>query len=180
MALDQIMKRVTKGEIESRHTYTDAKISGCVYTPDQSHWDFVSDVMRRYIVTNPLHAEEYKMVTQFEAEVIRMCCNMYKGDNKTCGLISSGGTESIILAVLAYKEIAKERGVTEPNMVMSNTAHAAFDKAAFYFGVELRKVPITKDYRCDFKALKAQVDSNTIMLVCSAPEYPYGNYDPCP
>jgi sphinganine-1-phosphate aldolase len=55
-------------------------------------------------------------------------------------LVTSGGTESIILALLAYREIAAERGVKTPNIVMSNTAHAAFDKACFYFGIELRKV----------------------------------------
>lgn len=72
------------------------------------------------------------MVTQCEAEIIRMCCNMYNGDKNTCGLISSGGTESIILAVMAARERAKERGVTQPNMVMSQSAHAAFDKASFF------------------------------------------------
>lgn len=136
--------------------------------------------MGRYVVTNPLHADEYSTVTQCEAEVIRMCCNMYNGDKNTCGLISSGGTESIILAVMAARERAKERGVTKPNMVMSNSAHAAFDKASFFLQVELRKVPVTKDQRCDFKAMKAQIDSNTILLVSSAPDYPYGNYDPAP
>lgn len=136
--------------------------------------------MGKFVVTNPLHSDEYKMVTQCEAEVIRMCCNMYNGDKNSCGLISSGGTESIILACLAARERARERGVTVPNMVMSNSAHAAFDKAAFLLNIELRKVPVTKDYRCDLKAIKAQIDSNTILLVSSAPDYPYGNYDPAP
>ena len=62
-----------------------------------------------------------------------MVANMYNGDDKSCGLMTSGGTESILLACLSYREKAKERGVKNPNMVMNNTAHAAFDKAAFYF-----------------------------------------------
>lgn len=61
-----------------------------------------------------------------------MVCTLYNGDDKSCGLLSSGGTESIILACLAYREKALKRGVTQPNMVMSNSAHAAFDKAAFF------------------------------------------------
>ena len=65
-------------------------------------------------------------------------------------------------------------------MVMNNTAHAAFDKAAFYFQIELRKVQLTKDLKTDFKAWNKQIDSNTIMLVASGPDFPYGNFDPTP
>ena len=130
--MDQIMERVEQGERDSKVCYDQDRISGCVYIADQGHWDFVNNVMGKYVVTNPLHSDEYKMVTQCEAEVIRMCCNMYNGDKNTCGLISSGGTESIILAVMAAREREKERGVTQPNMVMSQSAHAAFDKASFF------------------------------------------------
>jgi len=63
---------------------------------------------------------------------------------------------------------------------MSNAAHAAFDKAAFLFQIEMRKVPITSDYKCDFRAMKRRVDSNTVALVSSCPEYPYGTFDPTP
>jgi len=68
-----------------------------------------------------------------EAEIVRMVANLYNGDRESCGLVTSGGTESIVLAILAYREIASKRGVKNPNIVMSNTAHAAFDKACFYF-----------------------------------------------
>jgi len=79
-----------------------------------------------------------------EAEIIRWTCNLYKGDKNSCGIVTSGGTESIILSILAYREKARvERGVTKPNIVLSNTAHAAFDKGGFYLGIEVRKVPVT-------------------------------------
>lgn len=61
---------------------------------------------------------------------------------------------------------------------MSETAHCAFDKGGFYFGIEIRKVPITKDFKCDVAAMMKAMDSNTICLVASAPEYAFGNYDP--
>lgn len=136
--------------------------------------------MSGYIITNPLHADEFKTVTMMEAEIIRMIANMYNGDSKACGSLTSGGTESILLACLAYREKAKERGVTKPNMVMSNSAHAAFDKAAFYWQIELRKAPVTKDCRADVRAMKKLIDSNTICLVTSSPDYPFGNFDPAP
>jgi sphinganine-1-phosphate aldolase len=110
--------------------------------------------MSKYIVTNALHVDEFKSVSQMEVEIIRMIANMYHGDDKSCGMMTSGGTESILLACLAYREQAKERGVKYPNMVMNNTAHAAFDKAAFYFQIELRKVQLTKDLKTDMRAWK--------------------------
>jgi len=65
-------------------------------------------------------------------------------------------------------------------MVMNNTAHGAFEKACFYFQIEVRKVQLTKDLKTDLKAFKNQIDSNTIALVSSSPEYPYGTFDPLP
>jgi sphinganine-1-phosphate aldolase len=61
---------------------------------------------------------------------------------------------------------------------MSETAHCAFDKAAFYFGIELRKVAITTDFQADLAGIKRNIDSNTICLVASCPEYAFGTYDP--
>jgi len=69
-------------------------------------------------------------------------------------LLTSGGTESILLAVLAYREKAAERGVKNPNIVMSNTAHAAFDKACFYFNIELRKVQQTPELTVDMREIR--------------------------
>ena len=68
--------------------------------------------------------------------------------------------------------------MTHPNIVCSETAHCAFDKSGFYLGIEIRKVPITKDFCADLQGFKRLIDSNTICLVASAPEYAFGNYDP--
>lgn len=114
-----------------------------------------------------------------EAEIIRWTLDLYKGDENTCGIVTSGGTESIILAILAYREQGLiERSITKPNIVCSETAHPAFDKGGHYLGVEIRKVPLLKNFMADVKAMKRQIDSNTICLVASAPEYPFGNMDP--
>jgi sphinganine-1-phosphate aldolase len=152
-----------------------------VYHPEDKHWDFVCDIMRQYIVVNPLHCEEFLPVTQMEAEIIRMVCNLYKGDSSTCGIGTGGGTESILLGMLAHREWAKnERGVVYPNIVVSETAHVAFEKAGFYFGIEVRKVPVNADLSANVAGMKKQIDSNTVCLVASACEYPFGNIDPVP
>lgn len=107
-----------------------------------------------------------------------MTLELYNAPKESCGITTSGGTESIIMAMLAYREWGlKTKGITKPNIVMSHTAHAAFDKACHYFHIECRKVP-QKNMRFDMKAYEKQIDKNTICLIASAPEFPFGNMDP--
>lgn len=80
--------------------------------------------------------------------------------------MTSGGTESIILACKAYRDYAREvRGIKRPNIVLPKTAHAAFDKAAQYFNIRLRYVPVdNKTYEVDMKAFQRAINSRTIMV----------------
>ncbi len=99
--------------------------------------------MKLHIVSNPLHEVEFKFIGQLEADIISCVIDLFNGkkEDGACGLTTSGGTESIIMAVLAYREYFKKtKGITKPNLVMSHTAHAAFDKACFYLSIEMRKV----------------------------------------
>lgn len=110
-----------------------------------------------------------------------MTLNLYKGDENTCGLATSGGTESIVTAMLAYREQGRiVKGITRPNIVVSSTAHPAFGKGGFYLGIEVRKAQITKNCKADVSAMRSQIDSNTVAIVASCPEFPYGSYDPLP
>lgn len=80
--------------------------------------------------------------------------------------MTSGGTESIILACKAYRDYARDvRGIKKPNIVLPRTAHAAFDKAAQYFNIRLCYVPVnTKTYEVDMKAFRRAINSRTIMV----------------
>lgn len=109
-----------------------------------------------------------------------MVASMYNGDQNVCGILTSGGTESNLLACLAYREFGLKKGITKPNIVMSRTAHASFDKAGFYFSIEIRTIPIGKNLRMDFDKFKRAIDSNTVALICSGPDWPYGTFDPVP
>lgn len=171
---------MTKGSDYCRKTYKDGgHISGAVYIGDDSHWSFINSVMNMYVTTNPLHIHEFMPLTTMEAEIIRMIANLYKGDENSCGIGTSGGTESILLAILAYREQGRiEKGIRKPNIVACETAHAAVDKACFYFGMEVRKAPVKKDLSMDVHAMSKLIDSNTVLIYCSGPEYPFGMYDP--
>ena len=108
-----------------------------------------------------------------------MTLDLFNGDQDACGLTTSGGTESILIGMLAYREWGKARGIKNPNIVATNTAHAAFDKSCFYFGIELRKVA-HKDFLADIEGMRKLIDKNTVCLIASSPDYAFGNYDPVP
>jgi sphinganine-1-phosphate aldolase len=99
------------------------------------------------------------------------------------GTVTSGGTESILLAMKAYRDRASARAgprrrLTRPEVVAPATAHVAFDKAAQYFGIRLVRVPVGADYRADVRAMRRAVTRGTVALVGSAPTFPHGVIDP--
>ena len=79
--------------------------------------------------------------------------------------------------MLAYREMGRKRGITKPNMIVSETAHAGFIKGAYYLGMELRSIP-QRNMRLDIEGFRREIDSNTVAIVGSAPDFPFGNYDP--
>jgi glutamate/tyrosine decarboxylase-like PLP-dependent enzyme len=99
--------------------------------------------------------------------------------NEICGTVSSGGTESILLAMKTYRDWAREtKGITEPEIIIPTTAHAAFVKAGDYFGMKTIRIPVGPDFRADVAATEKAVTKNTIALVGSAPPFPHGLVDP--
>jgi glutamate/tyrosine decarboxylase-like PLP-dependent enzyme len=99
--------------------------------------------------------------------------------NEIVGTVSSGGTESILLAIKTYRDWAREtKGISAPEIIAPVSAHAAFDKAAHYFNVKLVQIPLRQDMRADVAAARRALNPNTIALVGSAPCFPYGVIDP--
>ena len=157
--------------------------SGAVYHGGQDHIDFLNEVYALNSQANPLHPELWPSAVKYEAEVVAMTASMLGGGEdgveSVCGTISSGGTESILLAVRTYRDHARaERGVTEPEIVVPVSAHAAFDKAAHYFGVRLVPVRLTEGFKADVAAAEEAITRNTVALVASAPGFPHGVIDP--
>jgi sphinganine-1-phosphate aldolase len=178
-------------QLEHRR-WQDGFASGAVYHGDPSHIEFLNEVYALNSQANPLHADLWPSTTKYEAEIVAMVAAMLHGGPAVeadgpapapaadaCGTVSSGGTESILLAMKAYRDRARaERGVVRPNMVVPVTAHAAFDKASQYFGIESRKVPVADDMRADVTAARDLVDDDTAVMVGSAVQFPHGVIDP--
>eukprot|EP01089_Gocevia_fonbrunei_P009253 TRINITY_DN2134_c0_g1_i1.p1 TRINITY_DN2134_c0_g1~~TRINITY_DN2134_c0_g1_i1.p1 ORF type:complete len:538 (+),score=100.19 TRINITY_DN2134_c0_g1_i1:115-1728(+) len=152
------------------------------YTYDTNidqHFELLVKVYEMFAHENALNPVVFPALRKFETEVLAMSANMLGGDSDTVGTMTTGGTESILMALKCYRDLAlKERGITHPEVIVPATIHVAFDKAAHYFGLKLVKVPIGSDLRADVKAMEKQINSNTILLVGSAPQYPHGVIDP--
>ena len=131
---------------------------------------------------NGLNPMAFPSLKKFEAEVVAMTASLLGGDEGTAGNMTSGGTESLLMAVKTAREWARSTrpAITQPEMILPATAHPAFDKAAHYFGVKAIHVPVAADFRADIDAMRAAITPNTIMIVGSAPSYPQGVLDPIP
>lgn len=128
---------------------------------------------------NGLNTEAFPSLRTMQNAVIDIVQEWVRAPDGAAGFMTSGGTESILMAVKAARERGRtERGITRPNMVLPRSAHAAFEKAAHYFGVESRRSAVSADWRADVDALADLIDENTVLIVGSAPQYPQGVIDP--
>ncbi|XP_037947472.1 sphingosine-1-phosphate lyase-like [Teleopsis dalmanni] len=175
----QILQLVDEHLKISRYDWRDGRVSGAVYGFKEELVEIITQVYGKASYTNPLHPDIFPGVCKMEAEVVRMACALFHGNKDSCGTMTTGGTESIILACKAYRDFAREnKGITKPNMVVPKTAHAAFDKAAQYFNIHINYVNVNPETtEVDLKAMKRAINCNTILLVGSAPNFPYGTMD---
>ena len=160
------------------------KVSGTMYCGDHEHYDFLADAFGMFAHVNALQRDMCPSQTKFEGEVIAMALDLMHADAVTdaqpAGLVTTGGTGSILHALVAYREHAREtRGVTRPNFVKPETGHAAFDKGCHLFGIELRTAPVDPyTTLADTDAVADLVDDQTIAIMGSAGNYAYGTIDP--
>ena len=122
----------------------------------------------------------FASANKFKSEIVAMTGDMLGGAGQdVCGTLSSGGTESILLAMKTYRDRAfAEKGITKPEMIAPVTAHAAFDKASQYFNIKMIHIPVDENFRADVNAAKKAINKNTIVIVGSAPSFPHGAIDP--
>jgi sphinganine-1-phosphate aldolase len=141
--------------------------------------DLAARVFGSFMTDNALNTDAFPSLRRIQAEVVEIVAGWLGAGPGAAGFMTSGGTESILLAVKAARERGKaERGVRAPNIVLPASAHAAFEKGAYYFGVASRRVPVCDDWRADVEAMAEAIDDDTVLVVGSAPQYPQGVIDP--
>jgi glutamate/tyrosine decarboxylase-like PLP-dependent enzyme len=170
---------------EEAPRWRDGRVSGAVYHGDPEHAAFLAEVYAKEIQTNPLHADLWPSITKLEVEIVSMTAALLgadpaeaRADRKIVGVVTSGGTESILLAMKAYRDRARARGLERPEIVAATTAHVAFDKASQLFDMPIRRVPVGADGAADPRAMRRAVGRRTAVLVASAPAFPHGLVDP--
>ena len=172
-----LMEEARKDDIKWR----EGKLFSLVYHASDKHFETLEKAHNMFMEKNALSPMAFPALRKFETEVVAMTIDLFNGDRKCCGSVSSGGTESLLLAVKCYRDWAKDKfpEIKEPEMVAPSSAHPSFDKAAEYFNVKLVSVPVDeKTHRADVKAMERAMTDNTILLVGSACDFPRGVVDP--
>jgi glutamate/tyrosine decarboxylase-like PLP-dependent enzyme len=170
---------------EEDKAWESGKCSGTMYCGDHEHYAFMNEVFGMFGHMNILQRDMCPSATRFEGEVIAMALDLMHGDavqsadDGPVGMVTTGGTGSILHSVLAYREAAHTRGIARPNVVKPETGHPAFDKAAHLVGVEMRHAPVDPETaQVDMGALAGMIDDSTAMIIGSACNYGYGTIDP--
>jgi len=181
---EEILAELAAISAEEDAFWETGKCSGTMYCGDHEHYQFLASAFARYAHVNALQRDMCPSMTKFEGEIIAMTLDILGADAVTdgspCGIVTTGGTGSILHAVLAYRDWARqERGITAPNIIKPETAHPAFDKACHLFGVELRRAPVDPfTTQVDLDWVADHIDAGTIAVIGSACNYGYGTVDP--
>jgi glutamate/tyrosine decarboxylase-like PLP-dependent enzyme len=167
--------------VANRHDDADwraGRLFSLVYHPDRPALEeTLAAVSREYLAENALNPFRFPSLARRERETADMVADLLHGTPGAGGL-TSGGTESILVAVYVARELARERGNNQPVLVTGLTAHPAFAKACHLLGVEQTRVAVGADHRIDVDALTDALGDRTAMVVASAPNYPFGVIDP--
>lgn len=151
-----------------------------IYHPGDEREEGIKQIFDQYYADNALNPTATPSIVELETETVSMCADLFHGDEQVCGNVTTGGTESILLAVKTARDWAKQHRphITQPHVVIPESAHPAFMKAFHYFNIDFTVTKTGKDFSADIAATEAAIASNTILLVGSAPAYPYGVMDP--
>lgn len=161
--------------------WEDGRAFGMVYDGGPGVREIAEQAASLYLHENALNTRAFPSLRAIQSEVVGWTAGLLHGPETTAGFLTSGGTESILCAVKAARERGRaERGIEAPEIVLAESAHAAFHKAGHLFGLDVRKAPVNDDWTADVNAMAELVTDNTVLVVGSAPQYPQGVIDDIP
>ena len=160
--------------------YRDGRVSGSTYSNNLNLDKMLVKLFPYFNKSNPLHTNLYPCVRKMEQECIAIMIQLFNGNKETCGVFTSGGTDSILMACKTYRDYSlKEKGISSPEIIVSSSAHCAFNKACKYFNIKLVVIPTTEKGYYDIYKLNKKINKNTILIVGSTPSYNLGLIDQC-
>lgn len=159
--------------------WRDGRAWSLVYFARDDVLEVAKEAYTAFFSENGLGRVAFPSMQRFETEVVSMAAGLLHGE-RAVGNITSGGSESILMAVKTARDRARaeQPRVTIPTVVLPVTAHPAFEKAARYFGLRSIRTPVGADYRADVSAMRAAITDDTVLVVGSAPPWPHGVIDP--
>ena len=165
--------------INERKQIINNKISGCIYTNDIGCQNLMLKISKYYLFSNPLHPDIYPELMKMESEIIQMVGTLYDLPENGGGNLTTGGTESTILALKAYKKMKKKSlYFFKPEVLCTKTVHAAVHKACELLDLKMVYVNLNDDYVMDTKDLMSKITFKTCVIIASAPCFAYGLMDP--
>ncbi len=179
-SIDDVMAELVAKRTDDMK-WADGRTFGMVYDGGPGVREVAEQAASLYLHENALNTKAFPSLGAIQSEVVGWTASLLNGPDTASGFLTSGGTESILCAVKAARERGRiERGVTEPEMVIATSGHAAFHKAGHLFGIKVNSVPVLEDWTADVDAMAALVNENTVLVVGSAPQYPQGVIDDIP
>lgn len=172
----QIIQQKRKKDIEWRR----GRAFCLIYHPGEEREKAIKAIYDQYYADSALNPTATPSLVEIENEIVSMSAGLLNGDEQVCGNVTTGGTESILLAVKTARDWALKNKphLTRAHVVVPESVHPAFFKAFHFLDVDYTVIKTGADYRADVTAMEQAIVSNTVMLVGSAPSYPYGVMDP--
>ena len=174
--LDARMDEARSQDVDWRH----GRIGVYIHFGGEDVLQVAKQAYLKFFSENGLGPKAFPSLARFERDVIAMTLGLMHGGTDARGAMTTGGTESIFLAVKSARDWARveKPGIGDPEILLPVTAHPAFNKAAYFYGMKVRRVPVAAHFTADAVALEAAIGPDTIMIVGSAPAYPHGVMDP--
>ncbi len=157
------------------------KVFAYIYKPSEDVTALINEAYTLYLSENGLDPTAFPSMLVLENEVVRMAADLLNGNEQVVGNFTTGGTESIILAVKTARDYARQHfpHIKSPEIILPHTAHAAFYKACHYLDLRPITVPVDKNtFQAIPELMEKAITPNTILLVGSAPSYAQGVVDP--
>ena len=183
----EVMKQIKEMHDVESAPWKSGKISGSFYHGDQDHYDFLNEAFSFYSQVNSIQRDVCPSLTKYEGEIIAMTLDILHGDavnkrnpdQKACGSLTTGGTDSIYQSVYAHREWGLDKkGITQPEIILPVSAHPAFFKSAHYLNLKVVTASLDENYQVDVNDVESKLTPNTVFIVGSAGNYGHGIIDP--
>ncbi len=183
----EVLDRMAELRADDRD-WRGGRVFSLVYSAGHEVHELLERAADLYSAENALNTAVFPSLGWMQNDVVSITAGLLGADGlpaderaEVRGYLTSGGTESLLQATKTARDWGRAEGrIERPNIVVATSAHAAFEKAAHYFDVESRRVPVRDDFTADVDAMADAVDDHTVMIVGSAPSYPQGVIDPIP